>query len=163
MCIRDRVSIALSAQFILAMVNSLERSDITPVLCLIGFYSVKERKRNATRSYLFLLCISVLLDVIWLSVKGPFIYSHLQVSAFSPAEIKNNHLLEFVFMCSVVLLVVKMLSAIAVYKFYMELESQVSAGNHGFGPIGGDAETTENSTLLQQPTSSSGVGYQNVL
>jgi hypothetical protein len=43
-------SIAIALQFVCGMVNSLYRSDVTPVLCLIGFYAVQERKMNATRT-----------------------------------------------------------------------------------------------------------------
>merc|ERR1712166_1220603 len=103
------VSIALSAQFLVSMINCLHRSDVTPVLCLIGFYSVNERKRNATRTYLVFLILSIFLDVIWLSVYGNYIYSYLRV-------------VEFVFFTSIILLVIKMLSVISVYKFYVELD-----------------------------------------
>ena len=43
-------SIMLALQFATAMVNALYRSEVTPVLCLIGFYAVQERKMNATRT-----------------------------------------------------------------------------------------------------------------
>eukprot|EP00658_Telonema_sp_P-2_P071720 TRINITY_DN60945_c0_g1_i2.p1 TRINITY_DN60945_c0_g1~~TRINITY_DN60945_c0_g1_i2.p1 ORF type:complete len:199 (+),score=43.19 TRINITY_DN60945_c0_g1_i2:119-715(+) len=160
------VSIALSAQFVLAMINTLHRSDITPVLCLIGFYSVKERKQNATRTYLIFLFVSIVLDVIWLSAQGSYIYSYLRTHQFADGQLRDNHLLEFVFMCSVVLLVVKMLSAIAVYKFYVELEEgfHFTSTRSGFGSIGTDLESasTEQSSLIQatsnNPTSA---GYQN--
>ena len=47
-----------------------------------GFYSVNERKRNATRTYLVFLILSIFLDVVWLSVYGNYIYSYLRVVEF---------------------------------------------------------------------------------
>merc|ERR1712166_351950 len=142
------VSIALSAQFLVSMINCLHRSDVTPVLCLIGFYSVNERKRNATRTYLVFLILSIFLDVIWLSVYGNYIYSYLRVVEFEyTGQIKDNHLLEFVFFTSIILLVIKMLSVISVYKFYVELDG--SGGRSSFDSFSStDLEAASEDTSL---------------
>ena len=46
-------SVMIALQFVVAMLNTLYRSEVTPVLCLIGFYAVQERKRNAMRTVKF--------------------------------------------------------------------------------------------------------------
>merc|ERR1711871_1249502 len=111
------VSVALSAQFVIAMALTLGRSDITPILCLIGFYAVQERKRNATRTYLLFLVCSVFLDVAWLCIYNDFIYDP-RVRPNTP-EARVNGLLKFVFIFSVILLLIKVVSVYLVYKFFL--------------------------------------------
>merc|ERR1711924_203768 len=117
------VSVALSAQFVVSMFNCLARSDVTPVLCLIGFYAVQERKRNATRTFMVFLVLSVFLDVVWLSVYGGYIHNFLATVKWqNVAQTRVNGLLKFVYITSVILLIIKVVSVYFVYNFLIELQ-----------------------------------------
>merc|ERR1712159_114861 len=119
------VSVALSAQFLCAMLNTLYRSELTPVLCLIGFYAVQQRKRNAARTYCVFLCFSIFLDIVWLSVYGGYISHYVNVAQFENSQqVRVNSLLKCVFVSSIPLFIIKIVSVFFVYKFYLELEGE---------------------------------------
>merc|ERR1719498_1415681 len=91
------VSALLALQFVFAMVNALYRSEITPVLCLVGFYAVQERKRNATRTYLIFLVISSFLDVAWLSIYGEYLSDYVNAMTWNnAAQVRVNGLIKVV-------------------------------------------------------------------
>merc|ERR1712216_54472 len=136
-------SIAIALQFFVAMLNSLYRSDVTPVLCLIGFYAVQERKRNAARTYLVFLVLSAFLDVVWLSIYGTYLRDW--IPSMNKGQEKVNGLLNFVWYCSCVLLIIKCASVYFVYNFY--IETQGSGGYTGLSQ-GGDEDTLSEGSSL---------------
>jgi len=109
-----QVIIILLLHLVLCFANTLERSDLYSVIIIIALYATNEKDKLPLLAFIWLLGISILLDIIWIDL-------HVKEFNFSVYEGGTDEITTFVIVITTIGILLKLIVLYPVVKLYQEL------------------------------------------